>query len=70
MLFVLNFFRCKINELLKWKPEAAMLGLNLAKKHLLNVYSPLDNIILFLYSIEKEEQKFLLSKNRDGIIDN
>ena len=67
LLSLLNVSRCKISEVLKWKPETTLLGTAIAKKHLLNVESPLGNIILFLYSIEKEEQKFLLSKNRDGI---
>ena len=64
LLSLLNVSRCKINGVLNWKPETTLLGTAIAKKHLLNVESPLDNIILFLYSIEKVEQKFLLCKNR------
>lgn len=51
LLSLLNVSRCKISEVLKWKPETTLLDTAIAKKHLLNVDSPRDNIILSLNGI-------------------
>ena len=45
------------------KPETTMIYTHVAKKDLLEIESPLDNIILSLEKNEEEEQKFLLSGN-------
>lgn len=46
------------------KPETTMIYTHVAKKDLLDIESPLDNIILALQKSDKEEQNFLLSRNK------
>lgn len=45
------------------KPETTMIYTHVAKKDLLDIESPLDNIILALKKSDKEDQNFLLSRN-------
>jgi site-specific recombinase XerD len=47
------------------KPETTMIYTHVAKKDLLDIQSPLDTILLSLSKNQKQEQKFLLSGNRD-----
>jgi site-specific recombinase XerD len=46
------------------KPETTMIYTHVAKKDLLDIESPLDNIIINLKKTNKEEHKFLLSGNK------
>ena len=45
------------------KPETTMIYTHIAKKDLLDIESPLDNILLSLKKTDKEEQNLLLSGN-------
>jgi len=47
------------------KPETTMIYTHVAKKDLLDIQSPLDTILLNLDKSDKQEQKFLLSGNRN-----
>ncbi len=47
------------------KPETTMIYTHVVKKDLLDIQSPLDTILLSLSKNPKQEQKFLLSGNRD-----
>lgn len=47
------------------KPETTMIYTHVAKKDLLDIQSPLDAILLNLDKSDKQEQKFLLSGNRN-----
>ena len=45
------------------KPETTMIYTHVARKDLLDIKSPLDNAIRQLSALQKEEEKFLLSRN-------
>ena len=47
------------------KPETTMIYTHVAKKDLLDIQSPLDTILLNLDKSDKQEQKFLLSGNKN-----
>ena len=47
------------------KPETTMIYTHVAKKDLLDIQSPLDTILLSLDKSDKQEQKFLLSGNKN-----